>query len=108
MSRKAAPGSDVPQESNARARLAPSVHRVKFGDSPNPKLDPDWMMKPRKNGRRQYVRLANSSSSDPVVESCAGVLSIPTPVIARVREAEAMGCSNLANSPVVHVNSRGK
>lgn len=89
-----------------RAQIAPSVSRSRFGDSPNPKLDPDWMVKSRNLAPRQYARLALPSFSDPVSELSAGCLSIPTPMVARIRGA---GVSSEADATSVrNVQSHGR
>jgi hypothetical protein len=99
VSRKSASTLARPGETrrkDVRSRIAPAVIRAKFGDSPNSKLDPDWMSKPRKLAPRQYVRLGPTSSSDPVLELSAGSLSIPTPIIARIRGAEARSPASIS------------
>ena len=83
------------------------IRRPRFGDSPNPRNDPDWMHKPRKLVPRQYSRLIPSSSSDPVIDTLSGTLSIPTPLIQRTVGVPTAGGTNVVTNRANHSGARG-
>ena len=60
-----------------------SKTNAQFGNSPDSKLDPDWIVKPAKSGPRQYAR--TTISSDSAIEAVPGMLSLSTPIIQRLR-----------------------
>ncbi|KIW01079.1 hypothetical protein, variant [Verruconis gallopava] len=89
VSRKSALRSEPLAEVKKRdqeSQTAPLFTRHKFGDSPGPRHDPDWVTgKRHKAVTRQYARQAHRVSSAPKSQHSAGAFSIPTPVVARIR-----------------------
>jgi hypothetical protein len=98
---------DRPSREIKKPRLQDAPSRARFGDSPNPRLDPDWMHKSRKAVPRQYSRLMPSSSSDPVVDASFGTFSIPTPLIQRTMKVQVAEKFPAVSNRINHPGVRG-
>lgn len=83
-----------------------ATSRTRFGDSPNPRCDPDWIAKPSKRGQRQYVR-STPVSSDPVQDLKPGLLSLSTPFIQRIRGTATLSQPSSSNARPEHSLGRG-
>jgi hypothetical protein len=108
-SRKAIPRTEIPEDAGLRperrSHPALPIRRPRFGDSPNPRIDPDWMAKPQRLAHRKYARPA-ATSFHVARESDPGKFSLPTPIIARVRGTTAL--QELDDSVSVRDNHRGR
>lgn len=82
------PPTDV-EKTNGSMDSVPLVIRSKFGDSPNPRLDPDWLAKSRNLATRRY-RKPTQSSSDDLPDASSGAWAISTPAVARLRDIRSL------------------